>query len=90
MCACAPYSPQSLRNRWLQEAQRRQDMLRVAGCRPKLKLAGHAVQWQWIQSQIARLKPPADRQAALVGVMAGDAVPELTAAKWNGGDGLCS
>ena len=33
-------------NVWLQEAQRRQDMQRVEACRPKLKLAGHVVQWQ--------------------------------------------
>ena len=78
------------RNVWLQEAQRRQDMQRVAACRPKLKLAGPAVQRQWVKSQLGRLRLPADRLAALVGVIAGDAVPEPTAAKWNGGSGLCA
>ena len=64
----------------MQEAQRRQDMQRVAACRPKLKLAGHSVQWQWVRSQLGRPKLPADRYAALVGVIAGDAVPETTVA----------
>ena len=81
---------EQLRNCWLQEAQRQRDTSRVAACRPKLKLKGHTVQWQWLQLQLGRLKMPADRLAALVGVIAGDAVPELTAAKWNKGNGCCA
>ena len=43
-----------------------------------------------MQMQLGRLKLTADRLAALVGVIAGDAVPELTAVKWNGGNGCCA
>ena len=81
---------EQLRNCWLLEAQKQQDIRRVVACRPKLKLAGQTVQWQWLRLQLGRLKLAADRLAALVGVIAGDAVPELTAAKWNGGNGLCA
>ena len=81
---------EQLRNCWLMEAQRHQDTSRVAACRPKLRLASHTVQWQWLQMQLGHLKLTADRMAALVGVIAGDAVPELTAAKWNGGNGCCA
>ncbi len=81
---------ESLRNRWLCEAQRRQDILKVAASRPKLKLAGRTVQWQRVKAQIRRVGLTADRQTALVGVFAGDAVPELTAAKWNKGEGKCN
>ena len=80
---------EGLRVSWLREAQRRQDMLQVATCRPKLKLAGRTVQWQWVRGQIRRVGLAADREAALIGVLAGDAVPELQAAKWTYGDGLC-
>jgi hypothetical protein len=55
---------EQVRNSWLEEAQRRQDMQRVAACRPKLKLEGHSVPWHWIRSQLRRLKLPADRHAA--------------------------
>ena len=70
---------EQLRNCCLMEAQRHQDTSRVTACRPKLRLAGHTVQWQCLQMQLGRLKLTADRMAALVGVIAGDAVPELTA-----------
>ena len=81
---------EQLRCTWLLEAQRRHDMQRVAGSRPKLRLSGHVIQWQWVRSQLNRLKLPADRFAALLGVIAGDAVPELTAARWSGRGGLCA
>ncbi len=35
---------EGLQVRWLREAQRRHDLLKVAACRPKLKLAGRNVQ----------------------------------------------
>ena len=84
------HAHEQLRNSWLIEAQKQQDTSRVAACRLKLKLAGHTVQWQWLQMQLGRLKLTADRLAALVGVIAGDAVPELTAVRWNGGNGCCA
>ena len=54
-----------------------------------MKLTGSKVQWPWILGQIEQLHLGADRRAALIGVMAGDAVPETTAAKWKGGEGRC-
>ena len=74
---------------WLQRAQCRQDMAKVAASRPKMRLAGQAIPWQWIRGQLGKLRLPADRLAALIGVIAGDAVPEKTATKWRGGAGLC-
>jgi hypothetical protein len=71
------------------EAQRQADTKMVAACRPKMKLQGRKVPWQMIAGQVRRLKLPQDQQAALFGVMAGDAVPETTAARWNGGNGCC-
>ena len=61
----------------------------VAASRPKMRLAGERVRWQWILGKVGQLHLAADRLAALIGVMAGDAVPETTAATWNGGDGRC-
>ena len=78
-----------LRNEWLAEAQLSQDMGKVAASRPKMKLIGSRVQWPWILGQVDQLHLAADRRAALIGVMAGDAVPETTAAKWKGGEGRC-
>ncbi len=74
----------------MQQAQRRHDMAKVAAGRPKLMLGQQVIQWQWIHVQLARLHLPPDRLAALLGVIAGDAVPEATAAKWRGGPGLRS
>ena len=82
-------SLEATRNEWLAEAQKEHDMAKVAAGRPKMKLAGQEIQWQWIFGQVNQLSMKADRRAALIGVMAGDAVPEATAAKWNGGDGRC-
>ena len=53
-----------------------------AAGRPTLKLGEQSVQWRWIHGQVARLHLQPDRLAALLGVIAGDAVPELTAMKW--------
>ena len=77
------------RDAWLLEAQRHADIQAVAAGRPKLKIAGKNIRWQWIAGQVCRLGLPDDQQAALFGVMAGDAVPETTAAKWNGGNECC-
>jgi hypothetical protein len=63
-------------------------MANVAAGKPKLKLGEQAIQWVWIRGQVARLHLSPDRLAALLGVMAGDAVPEQTAMKWNKGLGL--
>ncbi len=60
---------------WLQRAQCRFDMAKVAAGRPKFKLGEQAIQWGWIRGQVARLHLSPDRLAALLGVMAGDAVP---------------
>ena len=80
---------EGLRNEWFAEAQLSQDMGKVAASRPKMKLMGSRVQWPWILGQVDQLHLAADRRAALIGVMAGDAVPETTAAKWKGGEGRC-
>jgi len=79
-----------VRNDWLREAQRRQDMGNVVAGRPKFKLVGQPVRWEGILAQLGRLKLTADRRAALIGVMAGDAVSERMAARWNKGPGLCA
>ena len=84
------YAETRVREAWLQRAQCRFDMAKVAAGRPKLKLGEQAIQWGWIRGQVARLHLSPDRLAALLGVMAGDAVPEQTAMKWNKGLGLCS
>ena len=84
------YAETRVREAWLQRAQCRSDMAKVAAGRPKLKLGEQAIQWGWIRGQVARLHLSPDRLAALLGVMAGDAVPEQTAMKWNKGLGLCS
>ena len=65
-----------VREAWLQQAQCRRDMAKVAAGRPKLKLGEQAIQWGWIHGQMARLRLQPDRLAALIGVMVGDAVPE--------------
>ena len=80
----------SQRALWLKNAQRQADLKNVAAGRPKLKIAGRNIQRQWIAGQIRRLQLPVAQQAALFGVMAGGAVPETTAARWNGGSGRCS
>ena len=67
---------EGLRNEWLAEAQLSRDMGKVAASRPKMKLMGSRVQWPWILGQVDQLHLAADRRAALIGVMAGDAVPE--------------
>ncbi len=82
--------PEGIRNQFLKEAQRLKDPHRTAVCRPTIRLACQKVQWQWVLGRISRVHLPADRRAALVGVMVGDAVPEMTPAKWNGGDGKCA
>ena len=74
---------------WLLEAQRQADTEQVAIGRPKMKLKGLNIHWQWIAGQVRRLRLPQDRQAALLGVMAGDAAPEATAARWNSGNDRC-
>ena len=84
------FAEAQVREAWLQRAQCRCDMAKVAAGRPKLRLGEHAIQWGWIRGQVARLHLSADRLAALIGVMAGDAVPEQTAMKWTKGTGLCS
>ena len=73
----------------MKEAQCSTDMAQVAVCRQKLNLEGQTVQWPWILGRIKRLQLGADRQAALIGVLAGDAVPEVTAARWNGSQDRC-
>ena len=82
------HAEEQVRSAWLQGAQCRRDMAKVAAGRPKLKLGEQAIQWNWIHGQVARLRLQPDRLAALSGVIAGDAVPELTAMKWHKGPGL--
>jgi hypothetical protein len=85
------FAEAQVREAWLQRAQCRCDMAKVAAGRPKLRLGEQAIQWGWIRGQVARVHLSADRLAALIGVMAGDAVPELTAMKWQKNrTGLCS
>ncbi len=70
------------RDAWLlEEVQRQADIQAAAAGRPKLKIAGRNIWWQWIAGQVRQLGLPDDQQAALFGVMAGDAVPEATAAR---------
>ncbi len=71
---------EGFRNEWLAEAQFSYDMGKVAASRLKMKLTGSRVQCPWILGQVDQLHLAADRRAALIGVMAGDAVPETTAA----------
>ena len=85
------FAEAQVREAWLQRAQCRCDMAKVAAGRPKLRLGEQAIQWGWIHGQVAKVHLSADRLAALIGVMAGDAVPELTAMKWQKkSTGLCS
>ena len=64
------YAETPVREAWLQRAQCRCDMAKVAAGRPKLKLGEHTIQWGWIRGQVARLHLSPDRLAALLGVMA--------------------
>ncbi len=82
------HAEEQVRAAWLQRARCRRDMAKVAAGRPKLKLGEKAIQWHWIRGQAARLHLQPARLAALFGVIAGDAVPELTASNWRGGPGL--
>ena len=75
------YAETWVREAWLQRAQCRLDMPKVAAGRPKLKLGEQAIQCSWIRGQMARLHLPPDRLTALLGVIAGDAVQEQTAMK---------
>ena len=49
------YAETRVREAWLQRAQCRSDMAKVAAGRPKLKLGEQAIQWGWIRGQVARL-----------------------------------
>lgn len=74
---------------WLFKALRAQDLFLVESKRPQLLLRRHAVNVEGTLQLRGLVRLPADLEAALAGVQAGDAVTDVRANEWNHDGGQC-